>query len=807
MKHRSFTIFLFMAFNLHSYAQRISGLVKDIQNKALVGATVRLNSDLDTSLKQMSMTNQNGAFVFNQLKNGSYSLTISHVGFQVYHFSQLKIDDTHTTVTLPVIILRASGSQTLKEVVITSKKPLIEQQTDRTIINVDAMISAAGGSALDALSKSPGVMVDANDNISLNGKSGVLVLIDDRPTYITGQDLADYLRSLPAGILDKLELLSNPPARYDASGGAVINIVLKKNRASGFNGSLNVGYNQGVYARSNNALNINYRTAKFNIFSNSSYALDQSFNDQTFSRYFYRNDGTINNSLSQNSHYTYRSDSWNGRVGMDYFLSPKTTLGLMLTGDTHPKTDLLNYATNQYNDRMQLDSFSIGSTGAVYHWQNTGINLNLQQKLNAGAQFSADLDYVHFSSDGNQYAPIYKYDFGGNPTGIEQRTFLTPALIDIYSGKADYTRLLGGKAELSAGIKSSFVSNDSQLDWFNSNLPDYGKTNRFRYTENINSAYVNFRKSWRRWGIQSGLRIENTIADGHQFSNPVIPDSAFTRHYTYLFPSLFISYKLDTPGNSTLVLSYNKRMRRPGYQQLNPFLFYRDPYTYSSGNPDLLPYFNHYIELKYTYKQYISVTAGYWIGNNQTTPVTIVSGDVFTTRSYNFLNNRTYSFIPYFSFDPTPWWTFHINAVLLYIINKGSAGGVTIDQLANVHEIETSNELRLSKTWSAELDGFFPGKQAFGQTQSDAVYNISGGIQKTIWQGNGTIHLTMNDILHTLVNHSQTIGVSQVSAFSTRRTDSRKVGVSFTYRFGKAANERKRNHNTGGAEDEKGRTN
>lgn len=562
-----------------------------------------------------------------------------------------------------------------------------------------------------------------------------------------------------------------------------------------------MGYNQGVYGRSNDALNINFRTPKFNLYSNLSYSLDQNFSRETFSRYFFNPDGSLNSAALQDSYYKYQANGWNGRLGMDYFAGPKTTIGFMLTSNTRPRTDLLNYTNNQYGAGMQLDSVGRGYTSGSYQAQNGGINLNMLHKFDqAGTALTADLDYLHFYNDGDQ-----------NAYSNQQYRFLLPSNINIESGKADYTHPLGGKGEFDAGIKSSYVTTDNQLQWFDQGAagftPDYGKTNHFRYSENINAAYVNLRKEWARWGVQAGLRIENTNASGHQFNNPAIPDSSFTKRYTHMFPSVYLSHKLDSAGANTLVLSYNERIRRPGYQQLNPFLFYHDQYTYTSGNPNLVPYYNRYFELKYSYKQYIGISGGYSIGNNESQSLTTSSGDVFITRPFNFINNQTYSLIPYFSLDPTRWWTFRINAVLLYMLNNGSADGIVIQQKANVHEIETTNELQFGHDWSAELDGFFPGKQTFGQSQGDkAGYNISGGIRKSILNGQGSISLNVNDLFNTLNFGTQTIGINQVSAFSTRATDSRRVGLAFTYRFGKAVNARKRNDN-GSAEDEKGRTN
>jgi len=806
---------LMLVFGIQAQAQsgpgKISGMVADLQNKAIPGATIALTALKDSIQKQTRIADKNGAFEFSNLQDGTYALTITNVGFQPYRSNRLVLDSARRAIALPVVIMVPAG-QNLKGITITAKRPLVEQRIDRTIVNVDAMITASGSNALEALSKSPGVIVDANDNISLNGKSGVLVLIDDRPTYMSGQDLASYLRSLPAGTIDKLELISNPPARYDASGGAVINIVLKKNRASGFNGGISIGYNQGRYGRSNDAFNINYRTPKFNLFSNLSYSLDQNYSSETFSRYFYNTDGSLNSAALQSSYYKYRSNAWNGRLGTDFFVDANTTLGFMLTGNTRPRTDLLNYNNDQYNGNMQLDSTGRGYTSGKYQARNSGVNLNMLHKFdNSGTQLSADLDYIHFYSNGDQLSPVDTYFPDSSLASGQQREFLLPSNVNIYSGKADFTHPFARKGEFDAGVKSSYVVNDNQLNWFNQGgdtfVEDYSRSNHFRYSENINSAYVNVRKAWARWGIQAGLRVENTNASGHQFSNPAIADSSFNKSYTHLFPSFYLSYKLDTTGSNTLVLSYNERIRRPGYQQLNPFLFYHDQYSYSAGNPDIVPYFNHYYELKYSYKQYISITTGYWVGNNESQSLTQASGDVFITRPANFINNRTYSLIPYFSFEPTPWWTFRINAVLLFLLNNGSAGDVVIHQKANQHEIETSDELQLSKDWSAEVDGFFPGKQAFGQSQGDkAGYNISAGIRKTILSGQGTLSVNVNDLFNKFNFGGQTIGISQVSAFSTRASDTRRIGVAFTYRFGKAANARKRNTN-GSAEDEKGRTN
>lgn len=797
----TFPLLLLILLNNITFAQsgaQLSGLVKGAQNNTLTGATVRLN-------QQSKLTGADGRFSFNNLPFGIYKLVITHVGLKTYQIDSLKIDPAHLVINLPLIILQTSAAQTLKEVTIVSKKPLVEQLTDRVVVNIDAMISAAGSNAIDLLGKSPGVVVNSSGDISLNGKNNVLVLIDDKPTYLSTQELAAYLRSLPGGMLDKLELISNPPAKYDANGNAIINIVLKRNQAAGFNGALNIGYNQGVYARINNALNVNYRTPKFNLFGNIGYNHDQNYSDQSYSRYF------TGSAIRQTSRYTYTANGYNGRIGMDYFASPKTTIGFILSGSARPRYDLLNYAASRFNATNQPDSINSGYTSGRYQNRNYGANLNLQHKFDsAGKSLGVNLDLLNYSATANQQSLNASYLPDGSLANIAQRAFSFPSNIHIYSAKADYNQPMRGKAEFSAGIKSSYVSTNNQSNWFDKQevnfMNNYNRSNHFSYAENISSAYINIKKDLQHWSVQAGLRAENTNANGRQYANPASPDSSFSKHYTNLFPSLFLLRKLDSAGNNTLVLSFSRRIRRPSYTQLNPFLFFVDQYSYNGGNTALVPSFTQYIELRYSYKQYFGLTLSYGGGNNGLNQLTQAEGDLLINRPYNFIESRLTGIIPYLNISPVSWWNLNLSAVILFQSIKGSAAGVYLNQHVNTHEIETTNQFQLGKNWSAELNGFFPGSQTYGQSSSGAIYNINGGIQKRILKRQGSIRLNVNDIFHSLDMHSQILGINGVSAFNTRSSDTRYLAISFSYRFGKVANARKRN-DTSSAEDEKGRTN
>lgn len=809
-----FTLMVVTIFSSKSEAQnltgRISGVIKDVGNKPLSGATLILKSERDTVKKQTMMAGDNGAFAFKNLSIDNYQITCSHTGFKDFELNHLVIDAVHPAIILPVIVLQSSGNHTLKDVVIISKKPLIEQKIDRTIVNVDAMISAAGSSALDVLGKTPGVYVDPNGGILLNGQGGVLVLIDDRSTYLSAQDLSAYLRSLPASLIDKIELMSNPPARYDASGSAIINLQLKKNRASGFNGNLSLSYAQGVYGRSNDAMNINYRTKKMNLFGNLSYSRNASYSSDKSSRFLYDANGGLNSTILLNSRYNYSSDSWNARTGLDYFVSPNTTIGFILNGNLRPKTDLLNYSSSQYNAGMQLDSLSIGSTNGDYDWKSSGANVNMQHKFKSNsATISADLDYIRYISDGRQLSPYSDFSAFGSLTANNTILSKLQSDINIYAIKTDYTLPLKGNMQVDAGAKSSFVNTDDANNRFNqvgtAFIPDFSNTNRFIYNENINAAYISAKKEWSRWGIQAGLRMENTQAKGHQPGNSAVPDSSFSKNYTKLFPSLFLSYKLDKAGNNTLVFSYSVRVKRPSYQQLDPFVNYVNQYTYGSGNPSLTPQYNHITQLKYSYKQYFGVIIAYYHVTPIMYGITQQVGNIFISRPENFGTNNSINFTAFANVSPLKGWDLNANMLVFNLTNKGNAFGEIIDANHTTGEIELSNQFQLGHGWSGEVNYVYHGPGYGGQSITNPSWNSSAGIQKRIWNSKGTLRLKADDIFHTQRPH-YTSTLEHASYTHVIESDTRVIGLSFSYRFGKDANARKRN-NTGSAEDEKGRTN
>lgn len=788
----------------------INGQVKDIQNEPVPGATVSLLKATDSTLLQTKITRDNGRFEFTGLANGHFILTITAVGNKKYTGTPLTIDDRHTSIALPVVILLPAQKGNLKEVIVTAKKPLIEQDIDKTVVNVEAMVSAATSNTLEVLEKTPGITIEMDGSISLNGKSGVLVLIEGRPTYMSGQDLAAYLKSLPGSTLDKIELMSNPPAKYDAAGSAVINIRLKRNRTQGYTGNVNLSYNQGRIGRSYNSLNLNYLNRKVNLFGNFSYSRNGDYSDDVYNRAFFTAGNAKTVSVNLGTYGSNGSNDYQARIGMDYTLSSKTTVGVIGTISTRTRKDWQEYVSNSYNAGDVLDSVGTGTTNSRSTWRQAAANVNLQHKFdNKGHELSADLNYINYHSNNNQVLQNFVVDATGAPIDNNAFLYRLPGNVDIYTARADYTRPLAGKVMLSAGVKSSLVKNDNPSDYFTgtpaANTPDYKKSNHFMYRENINAAYINGRKDWKRIGIQLGLRVENTQTKGDQLGNAAVAGTSFSRDYTGLFPTAFVSYKLDSPGRHTVSVSYARRIQRPGYQQLNPFLFFVDQYSYSVGNPYLKPAYSNSVEVSYRYKQYFGLSLQYDGNTDGFSSATQPVDNVFISRPENITTRYLLAIMANLNLSPVKWWSFNLNLAAGRFVTKGNLYNEYLDLKVNARRVIMSNQLRFSKDWSAELTGNYTSKIIQFQREIGARSRLNAAVQKKIFKGKGSLKLSAEDIFHSMKTTEDIKGIPQVTATRVNFQDTRRFGISFNYNFGKEIFARKRKYNDNGADDVKGR--
>ena len=802
------TLFALLLFNFaEAQTGKISGSVLDEAKKPLDGATVTLVVAKDSAVVSNQLAEKDGGFTFQNLKDGIYLVKISYIGYQNYLSSPVSLAD-QKAVKLAAFTLSPAG-KALMEVAVTAQKSFIQQKIDRTVVNVGAMISNTGTNALEVLEKTPGVQVDADGNITFKGKSGVLVMMDDKPTYLSAANLATYLRSLPSSALDQIELMDNPPAKYDAAGNAgVINIKTKKNKIKGFNAVISADYSQGFYGHSSENMNLNYRVNKVNLFANLSYDEQRTHRRLEIDRY-YLDPNSPTSSLADISYFRPQSHNTNLKIGMDFYATPKTTWGIVYTGDISRQHDNSPVYSLLYGQNGGLDSTIYTQNTSKNKFNSNGINLNYTHKFDStGRQLNFDLDYIHDVAGSNQL--FVNNTILPDGTNTRQTTLDDdlPSFINIYSAKADYSHPLKNKAKFEAGVKSSYVNTDNAANYFNVingvSTIDYNNTNRFLYKENINAAYVNFNKDFGRISLQTGLRVENTIDDGHQLGNAQKPDSSFANHYTNLFPTAYLSYNLDTAGHKVLVASYGRRVGRPNYGSLNPFTFFVDQYTYFSGNPFLKPEFTDNYKLAYSYRNWITAAISYNYTSDIQNETIHKSGDVFISTTGNIGQRKTIDFSVTTNFHPTKWWTVNLYAEVFRNTYQGAFYTGYLDQSKVTFSGNGNNQFTISSTWSAELSGFYNGRGTYGQFEPLPMGMLNAAVQKKILNNKGTVKLSMRDIFHTFSPSGNITNIVGARATYHNTLDTQVATLAFTYSFGKSVKTPPR-RDTGGAESEQGR--
>ncbi|MDP4264247.1 MAG: TonB-dependent receptor [Bacteroidota bacterium] len=824
---RKFITMLTIAFttlSLASFAQqttgKVSGTVIDGSTKTIESASITLLRAKDSSVAKMSVADKTGKFVFESVPEGKYIVSISAVGHEKGFSETFEVNSAHSAITLKTIEL-VQVAKSIEGVTVTSKKPLIEQKIDRTIVNVEASLTNVGSSALEVLEKSPGISVDKDGNISLKGKQGVQIYIDGRPSYLSGADLANMLRNMNASQLEQIEIMTNPPARYDAAGNSgVINIKTKKNKQFGYNGSITSGYTEGRYARFNDGFNFNYRNGKLNLFSNLNYNRNHRSEELYITRNFHQaTTKEVTSIFDQTSGMVNQNNFYSAKAGLDYNASKKTTLGIVLNGFYNPSTWESSTNTSIYQPNGDLSSKTRAYTRNDEKWKNFSTNLNFRTTLDsAGQELTSDLDYIQYRSTSTQPLYSYYYDRFGAPSQAPD-TLLgdLPQNITIYSGKMDYTLPLKKDAKFEAGIKTSFVTTDNNAvynDLFNGQpVLDSARSDYFKYKENINAAYVNYsRKLSKKWSSQLGLRLENTNANGHsngyEFNtalNKFVPfDTTFKRNYTQLFPTAYLQYSANEKNQ--FVINYGRRINRPDYADLNPFIHFLDRYTFEEGNPNLKPQFSHNIELSHTYKGFLTTTVNYSsthdiiqqvLEQNESTNETFIKRANIASLHQVGLSISAYKQIK-------KWWSGNI---YLNVYNNHFKGVVNTDPISigvTGVMMQVQQQFKWGKGWGAEVSGFYRSKGLEGVIFIKPIGQVNAGFSKEVLKKKGSIRVNIRDIFAGGVFKGYSkYGV--VDAQFRNVNDSRAASISFTYRFNKGKLKAGNNRKNGGADDETNR--
>lgn len=801
---------LLLALPATSFAQipkptaKITGSIVNQQNKPVEFATVSLLRTKDSSVVKGALGTEAGTYSLDRVTPGNYIIKTTMVGYNKGISKPFAVTAATTDVKVPVIIMQAS-SRTLNTVTVQSSRPLIERKLDRLVMNVENSVLAAGNSAMEILERAPGVSVDKDDNISLQGKGGVTVMINDKLTYLSSAQLATMLRATDGSNIASIEVITNPSAKYDASGNSgIINIKLKKNREAGSSGSVTAGVGYGSYWKDNESISLNHKQGKLNAFGTFSHNDNKntrSLNimrvvDSVGSKTFFDQFTQMNQSSHANNY----------RVGADYDLSAKHTIGFVINGydnsgeQNTPTTTNIGKtlgATNSYLKSTALNNQYNGNFAA---------NLNDRLKLDTlGQELAIDLDYSKFIN--NSHAQYGTYSFAPNGTQTVAPVFLrnaSPSTINIKTAKADYTYPFSKSLKLEAGAKFSDVKTNNDLQAERQNpagayVNDVTRTNHFIYQEKIDAGYFNLGKTYKNTSVQVGLRAEYTSSVGNlTTTNEVVP-----RHYLDFFPSVFLNRTLSKKNQ--LGISYSRRIDRPSYDNLNPFVSYLDSLTYQKGNPFLKPQYTHSFELHYTWNNTINVNLNYSHTTDVITQIILtdaVKKATFQT-NLNLDVQDAYGLNINSPYTITKWWTGNLNLGSFYLNNKsqGLLG-------ANLNSGKVSYNLKATQTFTFikgyRIEIFSAYKSAINAGIYDVrpQYNTDAGISHAFANKKANIKFSVSDVFNQRTNNVNSMYQS-VNLQIRQKSETRISRLTFTYNFGN--NKIKARQHQTGADDEKNR--
>lgn len=781
--------------------QNIRGKITASDSKPVVFANVMLLQLTDSTLVKGTISDAEGVYRFDDVPEGNFLLSGYMLGYRKY-YSPIVIKRGEFEAPL-ISLMEDIGI--LEEVVVEAKRPLIEQDNYKTVVNVANSIIATGSTALEVLEKAPGVRVDRqNDGISLMGREQVIVQINGKQTYLSMSDVVALLRNMPSDNIDKIELVTNPTAKYDAEGNSgVINIVLQKNNNIGTNGSVSLSGGSGRFPRKNGSFQINHRTDKFNFFGNASALHNRFYMDFDLLRD--QADGELRNIVTQNSYIRFLNRGQNAKAGVDYFLSDHTIIGIVWTG----------FWNNTIEDSPAYTAFRRSHDGPVYFQQltqkdlshrseNHVANLNIQHHFSShGGVLSVDFDLGYFRRQFTNdliTSTLIPHD----DEGLDALFTAMPTQLDIQTFKFDYSREIFGSWNMETGYKISNVQSDNNMSLRRGELEnvqlDPELSNHFRYLERINALYVSFNgKLFADTDLNLGLRAEHT----YSLAESINLGDRIPRNYLNLFPSLFVSRNIS--NDQTLGFSYGYRIDRPNYQSLNPGRSYLDPYAFSRGNPYLIPQYTHALELKHSLDSKVFTSLGANFISDYMIPIL----QPVDERSAEYIrqNFGTAQFYNVnISFPVAIHENWNLQANLLGTYSRFQfifmENNMTAEQLSG--RFNAINTLSLGKEWSAEMVGWVnaPSRTAFITTPW--LGSLDLGVQKNLgdsWK----VKLNAQDIFYT----NLMVGLGSTPDFVQNfriRYDTRIVMLNLSYSFGNQQLKKNRQRRTG-ADDELQRAN
>ncbi|WP_306640877.1 outer membrane beta-barrel family protein [Sanyastnella coralliicola] len=793
-------LMLLVSGTLSAQVGSVSGTLIDNTNSPVPFANVILYSAADSSMAKVEATTQDGVFNFIEVPVGQYYVDASFIGFDNKRIDDVQINSGEETKLGSIKM--SPSSVALAEAEVAVERPLVEILPDRTVFNVEGTVNNTGDNAFTLMRKAPGVNVDNNDNINVLGRAGVMVYVDGKQLPLSGEDLANYLKNLPSDQIDRIDIITNPGAKYDAEGNAgIIDIRLKKDKTLGANGSVRATYTQGQRTRNNANFTGNYRSKKVNVFGTAGVAKGEGFNDLYFDSF--QNDlHLIESNLIGNEWETV-----NLRLGADFYLGEKSIIGVLANG-------MLNDGVNTIDNQVTISPAASDAIDSVLiansftNTDNTNQSYNLNYRYDDREKqrsLNVDLDWGKYSTDSYRTLPNIYFDAGlQNQLTSITNYFDTPTDIEIRTGRIDFeNQLFGGK--LGVGAKYSQVISDNTFLVFDDadGVPVQNDTlsNIFNYDEVVYAGYVSYNRQFgQKIGLSLGLRAEQTEATGDlQAFLEELREPPVALNYLRWFPSAGLTYTFN-PAN-VLSVNYGRRINRPDYNVLNPFNNQLSQISYEKGNPRLQPEIVNNAEIGYTYQYRFNFKIAYsrtedqitrLIGPDETDPrATFISWD-------NLATQTVWSFNASIPMSVTEKWSTFVNLSAAHTDNQADYGdGAIVDVQAYSYNIYTQNTITLPKGFKGEISGWFSGPGVWGGVfLYDPSWALNLGVSKNFFQDKLSVRATVNDIFY----ESGWSGISEFNGLiSTGRGnwDSRFFSLSVGYNFGNQSVKSQRRRDTG----------
>lgn len=782
MKKIAFSLILLLI-HLTPFAQqaKLTGrVVASTDRKGLELANITLRSKADSSKILGTKSTETGQFSISNIPYGSYRLTISSVGYAAKVFETYTINKSG--IDLGTVELQ-SGDKNLKAVNIIGEKNTIEVGIDKKTFNVEKNITAAGGTAEDLLKNVPSVNVDMDGNISIRGKENVTLLVDGKPSAMFGNDIATAMRSIPASSIESIEVITNPSAKYEAQGmSGIINIILKKDRKAGYNGTINMGL--AAPYRLNGGVNLNANINKWNVFINGNARQSRTWEETNSRRSNYTNDLTYtsftHNDRKPLSGFVNAGAEFNPNKYNKFTLSQSIFNAKMRGHSVNTIENAVDF--NQLQSKQIRENRYIGkplsyTTNLQYKHSFRKPKEELNVELNfSKMRYLRSSDFATALYDSNDV--FTNSFFQKNPIngGNWNTTF-----------QVDYTTPLFKNARLDLGEKTYYIrfksENQPTIQYLNQpEVPETILKNHFQYTQQVHGVYANLANQWKRTGVQVGLRGEYFTYEGTVYQL----NARVNNHYLGLFPTLFLTQKLS--AHEDLNFNYARRVNRPGFMQLVPYIDVSNPQDTSQGNPKLNPEFIHAFEMSYTYQYGRSNTfmanAYYQYTNNLIQRYRRFNNDGTTfSQSRNLATGITYGVEITNKYNVTPWWDATLNVNVFRNQINGSNLDPTLTRSGFGGFAKLISNTKLRDGFNAQVTGNYNARTIVSQGSIAPYGNLDIAIKKSLWKNMANLTFTVNDLFNTIQTNTTYELYPYYYQTVLRKNQTRSVGINLQIRL------------------------